>query len=201
MLPSVDLNQVQRRIQTRSLLPFVGSLSKSLFGTATMDDVNILASHINMLTRHTNDMTRALVQHNDHLSSFMKLSDSRMNNLKRGIKNNAEAITLLANKLSNISELEASLANISEVLLNQVNKVAVFKNKMDKLVAAIQTLVEGKLSPFLISKSIIGHTIIQINHYYRNHIIIFIWCKLILQSSIQKENFYMLGINPCYISL
>lgn len=45
-----------------------------------------------------------------------------MNNLKRGIKNNAEAITLLANKLSSISELEASLANISEVLLNQVNK-------------------------------------------------------------------------------
>ena len=28
--------------QSRALLPFVGSLSKSIFGTANMDDVNIL---------------------------------------------------------------------------------------------------------------------------------------------------------------
>lgn len=109
LLPSVDLNPVQRRRQTRSLLPFVGSMSKSLFGTATMDDVNILASHINMLTRHTNQMANLLVQHSDHLSSFMKLTDSRMNNLKNGIKNNANAISLLATKLANVSELDASL--------------------------------------------------------------------------------------------
>lgn len=37
----------------RAILSFVGSLSKTLFGTATMDDVNILARHINQLTRTT----------------------------------------------------------------------------------------------------------------------------------------------------
>lgn len=143
LLPSVDLNRVPRRRQTRALLPFVGSLSKSFFGTATMDDVNILASHINMLTRHTNQMANLLVQHSDHLSSFMKLTDSRMNNLKNGIKNNAFAISLLATKLANVSELESSFVNISEVLLNQVNKVTVYKNKMNRLVSAVQTLIEG----------------------------------------------------------
>lgn len=167
LLPNVDINPVQRRRQTRSLLPFVGSLSKSLFGTATMDDVNILASHINMLTRHTNQMANLLVQHSEHLSSFMKLTDSRMNNLNNGIKNNANAISLLATKLANVSELEASFVNISEVLLNQVNKVTVYKNTMNSLVAAVQTLIEGKLSPFFISKSTIGHTINQINHLLR----------------------------------
>lgn len=167
LLPNVDLSPPQRRRQTRSLLPFVGSLSKSLFGTVTMDDVNILASHINMLTKHTNQMTNLLVQHSDHLSSFMKLTDSRMNNLKNGIRNNAYAISPLATKLANVSELEASFVNISEVLLNQVNKVTVYKNKMNRLVAAVQTLIEGKLSPFLISKSTIGHTINQITHLLR----------------------------------
>lgn len=167
LLPSVDLNRVPRRRQTRALLPFVGSLSKSFFGTATMDDVNILASHINMLTRHTNQMANLLVQHSDHLSSFMKLTDSRMNNLKNGIKNNAFAISLLATKLANVSELESSFVNISEVLLNQVNKVTVYKNKMNRLVSAVQTLIEGKLSPFLISKSTIGHTLHQITGLLR----------------------------------
>lgn len=118
-----------------------------------MDDVNILASHINMLTWHSNQMANLLVQHSDHLSSFMKLTDSRMNNLKNGI--------------TNVSELEASFVNISEVLLNQVNKVTVYKNKMNRLVAAVQNLIEGKLSPFLISKSTIGHTVNQINHLLR----------------------------------
>lgn len=33
--------------------------------------------------------------------------------------------------------------------------------------AAVQTLIEGKLSPFFISKSTIGHTINQINHLLR----------------------------------
>lgn len=43
----VPYHKNQSKSKTRSLLPFVGSLSKSLFGTATMDDVNILASYIN----------------------------------------------------------------------------------------------------------------------------------------------------------
>lgn len=166
LIPSVAL-KVQQRRQTRSLLPFVGSLSKSRFGTATMDDVNILASHINMLTRHTNQMAKLLVQHNDHLSSFMQLTDSRINNLKNGIKNNAQAISLLAKKLSNIDQLVATVTNFSEILVNQVNKVTVFKNRFDKLETSIQTLVEGKLSPFLISKTLLMHTIRQISSLLR----------------------------------
>lgn len=47
---------------------------------------------------------------------------------------------------------------------------------MSRLVAAVQTLIEGKLSPFFISKSTIGHTINQINHllrksYYGFHLV------------------------------
>lgn len=100
-------------------------------------------------------MAKLLVQHNDHLSSFMQLTDSRINNLKNGIKNNAQAISLLANKLSNIDQLVATVTNFSEILVNQVNKVTVFKNRLDKLETSIQTLVKGKLSPFLISKTLL----------------------------------------------
>ena len=37
-----------------------GSLSKSLFGIATMDDVKILASHINALNRQSKKIAFAL---------------------------------------------------------------------------------------------------------------------------------------------
>ena len=91
LIPKIQVRSTKGR-QTRALLSFVGSLSKSLFGTATMDDVNILASHINALVRKTNAMSNALVQHGSHLSSFMMLAHQRMTNLKNGIKNNAEEI-------------------------------------------------------------------------------------------------------------
>jgi len=37
----------------RAILSFVGQLSKTIFGTATMDDVNILTDQINALTTKT----------------------------------------------------------------------------------------------------------------------------------------------------
>jgi hypothetical protein len=44
----------------RALLPFVGDLSRSIFGIATTGDVNKLAQHVNQLTRRENKVTRAL---------------------------------------------------------------------------------------------------------------------------------------------
>ena len=36
-----------------SLLPFMGQLSRSIFRTATFDDINVLARHINGLSQRT----------------------------------------------------------------------------------------------------------------------------------------------------
>lgn len=75
--------------QTRTLLPLIRSLSKSIFGTATMDGVNILSGHINALNRKTEKLAEALEQHGAHLSSFISLTDKRMKNLAHGIKANS----------------------------------------------------------------------------------------------------------------
>lgn len=67
----IPQTQILKKRQARALLPFIGSLSKSIFGTATMDDVNILAGHINALNSKTEKMAKALEQHSAHLSSFI----------------------------------------------------------------------------------------------------------------------------------
>jgi hypothetical protein len=48
MIPETTEN---KRFSERALLPFVGDLSKSIFGIATENDVRVLAGHINALTR------------------------------------------------------------------------------------------------------------------------------------------------------
>lgn len=95
----IPQTQILKKRQTRALLPFIGSLSKSIFGTATMDDVNILAGHINALNTKTEKMAKALEQHSAHLSSFISLTDSRIKNLIRGIKDNSNFMLKMTTRL------------------------------------------------------------------------------------------------------
>ena len=69
LVPHADI--VRKSRSRRSLLPFIGKFSRTLFGTATVDDVNVLAKHINALNKRNQNLEDALVQHSNHLSSFM----------------------------------------------------------------------------------------------------------------------------------
>ena len=86
------LNQTQNPQiwKNRAILSFVGSLSKTLFGTATIDDVNILVTHINQLIKRDRQISHVLEQHGSHISSFMRLTNHRM-------QNNCQSLTFLSN--------------------------------------------------------------------------------------------------------
>ena len=47
----------------------IGKLSKTIFGTATEDDTNLLARHINKLKEETANVIHAVQQHEQDLSS------------------------------------------------------------------------------------------------------------------------------------
>lgn len=86
LVPKLEVHKSRSR--RRSLLPFIGQFSKSLFGTATVDDVNILAKQMNAITKRTRQMASLLAQHEDDLSSFVTTANHRMDNLMKGIKEN-----------------------------------------------------------------------------------------------------------------
>lgn len=84
----------------RAILLFVGQLSNTLFGTATMDDVEILARHINALTTRTVTLTNAISKHDRHESTFMAAMDKRISNLVTQISDNHDEINLLQQSLN-----------------------------------------------------------------------------------------------------
>lgn len=148
-----------------------------------MDDVNILAGHINALNTKTEKMAKALEQHSAHLSSFISLTDSRIKNLIRGIKDNSNFMLKMTTAFHNkFFELDHSFANLSEILITQVNKATTLMSKLDKLENPIQSLLEGNISPFLISKHMFGRVLAEINHN--------------LRKSYQK--FYLVHTDPSY---
>lgn len=58
LIPQIT-NPINSRSK-RALLPFVGELSKSIFGVATTNNVNILAQHVNQLTKNNNKVAKVL---------------------------------------------------------------------------------------------------------------------------------------------
>ena len=168
LIPQTNLLQNGR--QKRSLLPFIGNLYKGLFGLATMNDVNILASHINEIAKRTNGITKALEQHNKHLSSFISLTDKRMTNLMKGIKNNNNLITNLVSSMDNkFQTFQHTVLNISSVILNQVDQTNILRGRLNRLGQAVQSLVQGRVTPHLISKQTLSHVLHTIKLRMRKH--------------------------------
>ena len=153
---------------TRSLLPFVGKMYKGLFGLATMEDVEIMASHINAITRRTNGLVKAFEQHNKHLSSFISVTDKRMTNLMNGIKLNNKEIVNMVNVMNfKFKDFENTVLNISSIILKQVDKANVLRSKFSNLEQAVQNLVDGRLTPYLIDSSTLTSVLHSINSKLR----------------------------------
>lgn len=147
----------------RSLLPFIGSMSKGIFGLATMSDVHLLARHINELNKRYRVMTNVLQQHGSHFSSFMTLIDNRTNNLMNSVKTNAAQIKQITYKFFNsLTSFQHSMTNISKILITLVNNANILRENINPLQSSIQSLAEGRISPFLLPKHILAHSMHKI---------------------------------------
>ena len=153
----------------RSILPLIGDLSKTLFGTATIGDVELLAKHINALNKLTTNIVKSVSQHEDHLSSYIKTVDDRMNNLVKGIKENELAISHIHTQLyESFSNLEQSFSTMSVLIAKQIEKSRKLEHIFGELLEGIYSLVEGKLSPHLISPDTMLKSITDIQSILHN---------------------------------
>ena len=147
----------------RSLLPFLGQLSRSIFGTATLDDINVLARHINELSHRTMKISNAIEQHGAHMSSFMEKANKRMDNLMTGVKNNEMAITYIHTQLqTSIRDLQNNFEQMTSILTKQIQNSNHLNHQLDEIKLGIIDLVKGKLSPLILPPELLQNTIKEI---------------------------------------
>jgi hypothetical protein len=148
MIPETTGN---KGFSKRALLPFVGDLSKSIFGIATENDVRVLAGHINALTRQQNKVVRALARHGGDLSSYINQVDDRMDNLMEGIKENKALTKILAAKITNETDkLQERFQKMTALYGEQIEKSQSVERYLGKLLSSIALLLTVKISPLLI---------------------------------------------------
>jgi hypothetical protein len=87
----------------RAVLPFIGDIGKGLFGLATQGNLEVLAQHINALTKQSNKVSSALAKHGGDLSSYILQLDHRVEQMMMGIKNNHMVTQLINAKLNDES--------------------------------------------------------------------------------------------------
>ena len=144
----------------RGLFDFVGSISKSLFGTATVEDVRKLARHVNILINKSNKFAKAMAHHDTLLSSFMVKTDERFENLMQGIQQNYEHIENITMETSKfIAHFENVSLKLSNLLIKQMNSSSVINKYLEELKLGLHEMIKGKLSPFIIHPKVLKHTI------------------------------------------
>ncbi|KAL4225411.1 hypothetical protein ACF0H5_016101 [Mactra antiquata] len=158
LVPKKQLNVRSR--SRRAILSFIGDLSKSIFGTATVEDVRTLANHINALNKITSKVVSTVEQHEENLASYIQTSDERMSNIMEGLKTNELAIENIQQQLyETFGNLEKAFSTISTLMAKQIENSRQIEHRFQEIWDGINDLVEGKLSPKLIPANTMSKTV------------------------------------------
>ncbi len=156
----------------RSLLPFIGDLSHTLFGTATTKEVNILKEHINAMIKTSNGIAHSFSLHSDKMQSFMTTVDKRISNVMQSVQDNHREIVEVVRQMNKVSNMvkqeETVMLSAVTVLLKHTKIAAQIEQKVRQFMEGVYNLLQGKLSPNLVPPEIIQHTVSEINTKLQN---------------------------------
>jgi transcriptional regulator len=135
----------------RSLIPFFGSALRGLFGTATMDDLKQLEAHVSDTEKLVNAMAGSISKNAETMTSFIKASNKRLDLFAQQIDKQGETISALYKRLDreNIKRNFISLQYITYVV-ESIQNFTDIHDKVSELVGAINSLLQGNISPHLI---------------------------------------------------
>lgn len=78
------------RKQRNAPLSFIGDISKSIFGTATVADLKAAVVRVDQIIRLDSNITTTLQSHVDIFKTFMTIENERYNNMKEAINRTRE---------------------------------------------------------------------------------------------------------------
>lgn len=147
----------------RGIFDFVGQISKSLFGTATSDDIATLQRHMQTLNRNNAQIAHTMAIQEKHLSSFISTVDARFNNIVSAVKKNHQDTVALTDLLhSSVDTVEHEFILLEQLIMKQTNASAHLQQALDRVKLSIHELIKGKLSPYLITPQAITSSLHQI---------------------------------------
>lgn len=139
------------RKQRNAPLSFIGDISKSIFGTATMADLKAVVDRVDQIIRLDSNITTTLQSHVDIFKTFMTIENERYNNMKEAINQTRENLKAIQETAKTIpDELEKTYA-MSALTTMAKNISGTTFNNLYRIRQAILELKKGYISPVLVS--------------------------------------------------
>ena len=172
MMPKSETPKSQSRSK-RTPLGFIGDLSKTLFGTASVKDVKLLASHIEALENKSGKTLDKMAEFTEHLSSFIKISANRYSELQTVIKDNHLAVANLADDITNLENSVSQNNKLSTLMLTlfveELYHTINLQSGISDFLDGIHDLMRHKLSRHIIPHQDMTQIISDINHRLQYH--------------------------------
>ena len=162
LIPSHNKHISRRR---RAILPIIGSISRSLFGIGTVEEIEKLANVVNRIKHRQDKVIDGFSHEIDILHSVIGATDHRINNLVKGIKLNNMALTRIDNEFkTNIENAQQKTSWVMSVLIDQMHKTSQITQIFSKLMLGIHGLLQNKLTTNLVPYSTLEKTLQEIQH-------------------------------------
>lgn len=173
MMPQQSVGIRSRSKSKRAALSFVGDISATLFGTARVKDVKLLAKHIEALEEKSGKTLSKLANFTDEFSSFIKVSENRYTRLQTALKDNHQAVATLANSINQVKtsiEETNTMSNIMiTIFIEELYHTIKLQAGLSEFLDGIHDLMRHKLSPHIVPHQDLSRIIASINSKLKAH--------------------------------
>ena len=142
----------------RSLLPFIGQISRTLFGTATEEEVQTLAKHIVALEKRSQQQGAAFTRHAEEMSSFMSATAEHFSTLSAEILANHQVLTDVSFTLRSYGLAIDAAIQLSIALAEEGHLTGQLQEQFSLLFQGVHELTQHRLSPTLLPLPMVKHT-------------------------------------------
>ncbi|KAH3738563.1 hypothetical protein DPMN_045201 [Dreissena polymorpha] len=137
-IPELDLTSKLGRHIQNAPLGFIGDLSKSLFGTATQEDVQKIADKVNRLNAAGQGLQNDLVSHERHFESYMSLSSRKMANMERFINRTVVGMMSIQRNLHSFENMTERRINVLEQSKEEIFKMMIGAAEINQYLSDLQ---------------------------------------------------------------
>ena len=132
-------------------LQFIGDLSRTIFGTATVEDLQRVAGKVNAIIERGNSLGEAMVQHEKNFESYMETNNHRVSELRQVVLNNHDEIVEVHNEaMSSINDSkEYAYANTDAI--RRLNATMNMIMHLREVSESIRSMSRGVFPQHLIS--------------------------------------------------
>ena len=154
----------------RAILSFIGDIEKSLFGSATMKDIDTLTRQINAIEHNQHNFNEGMNMDHETMESFITTMDKRLGNAFAGMQQNHESIVSLKQSIEqsmNIMNHEWIMA--VRILTDQSRQASQIQRVMNNFYDGINRLIDGHITPQIISAEILQESLKHIKNKLQKH--------------------------------